>query len=93
MTDMAYSKNERSISTFISMGWIPVPAAHLAVVPCDLREHYVSHLDVQEPYFAGVIDDELLALLDVVAHQNAARLVSNGRLLDLHLQERPLPRS
>ena len=51
MTDMAYSRKERSISTFISMGWTPVsvPVAAVAAVDAHPGRMYVRHLDIQEP--------------------------------------------
>ena len=40
MTDMAYSRNERSISTFISMGWTPAGGP----LPSALGDVAVEHL-------------------------------------------------
>jgi hypothetical protein len=38
--------------------------------------------DVEEPHVAGVGLDEVLAALDVVAHEDREDLVGDGRLLD-----------
>src|SRR4051812_43729106 len=45
---------------------------------------------VQEPHIAGVAGDEVLAHLDVVAHQYRENLIGDGCLLDRDLQQSPL---
>ena len=60
MTDMAYSRNERSISTLISIGSIPGGRLRrhppLSCPGDHPRKVAYRHLDVQEPYFAGVVE-------------------------------------
>src|SRR5579872_4754696 len=105
MTDMEYSMNERSISSWISIGSMnpstvctPSAGAPLPLWPLvDARGVLVVLLlgmwswssDVEEAGVLGVGRDEVLALLDVVAHQDGADLVGEGRLLDADLQQRP----
>src|SRR5579875_3080113 len=43
--------------------------------------------DVEEADVAGVLGDEVLALLDVVAHEDAAGLVGQGGLLHVDPQQ------
>src|SRR3954470_16505883 len=50
----------------------------------------MGSLDVEEANVVGVADDELLAQLDVVAHQLGDHAIGDRRLLDVDLQERSL---
>src|ERR1700722_11628555 len=94
MTDMAYSRKERSISVWISIGSIPLGGSPGGSLPSSPGGRVMSLIavpsDVQESGVEGVGRYEVLALFDVVAHQDAARLVGEGRLLDVHPQQRPL---
>src|ERR1700743_2488350 len=96
MTDMAYSRKERSISSWISMGSmppkvVPVPSPSSGGggggVTSDMQS---LSSDVQEPDVAGVGGDEVLAGLDVLAHQDAAHLVGQGGLLDVDPEQGPV---
>ena len=50
--------------------------------------HLDSPLNVQEPDVAGVLLDELLAGLHLVAHELAHHTLGLGRIVDVHLQKR-----
>src|SRR4051794_6287415 len=90
MTDMEESRNDRSLSSWISMGSMPPkstaePSPSLSsggggvvslmrVVPSCARPS-----DVEEAHVLGVGLDEVLARLDVVAHQLGEDLVGHDR--------------
>src|SRR4051794_27241745 len=94
MTDMAWSRKDRSISSWISMGSMPATAVSpsssggsggftsvMSGVACS---------DVEESHVGGVGGDEVLAQLDVVAHEHGHHLVGERGLLDVDLEQRPL---
>src|ERR1700722_15708126 len=94
MTDMAYSRKKRSISVWISIGSIPLGGSPGGSLPSSAGGSVMSLIgrpsDVQESGVEGVGRYEVLALLDVVAHQDAAGLVGSRRFLYVHSQQRPL---
>ena len=56
----------------------------------EFRGACCSLINVQEPHVGGVGLDEVLAGLDVLAHQDGAHLVGQGGLLDADLEQRAL---
>src|SRR5438874_1476420 len=123
MTDMAYSRKERSISSWMAVGsidanpvvvpapssgppgpcggivslislprWGPNPSSSPAWRPRGAyggrRRDLPALSYVEEPHVIGVRRDEVLAQLDVVAHEDAAHLIGDGSFLDVDLQER-----
>src|ERR1039457_5840439 len=107
MTDMEYSMNERSISSWISMGSMnprtgtPPSSALCPFALCVLVEALRvvrfggmsgTSSDIEEARVLRVGLDEVPALLDVVTHQDGADLVGQRGLLDVDLQQRALGR-
>src|ERR1039458_8981393 len=108
MTDMEYSMNERSISSWISMGSMnprtgtpPPSSASCPFALCPLVDVLrvvrfggmsPTSSDVEEARVLRVGLDEVPALLDVVTHQDGADLVGQRSLLDVDLQQRALGR-
>src|ERR1039458_1879594 len=108
MTDIEYSMNDRSISSWISMGSMnprtvtpPLLSAPCPFALCPLvvvfrvvrRGAMLSgSSDVEEASVLCVGLDEVPSLLDVVSHQDRADLIGQRGLLDVDLQERALGR-
>src|SRR5688500_7820726 len=71
-TDMAYSRKERSISSWISIGSI---STRMSPSSPGGSASLIDASDVEEPNVVGVGDDEVLAALDVLTHEDRHDLV------------------
>src|SRR5580698_6109567 len=94
MTDIEYSRNERSISSWISMGSTKpstsvLPSSLGPGVRVSSPAAMISTVpsDVEEPDVLGVLLDEVPAELHVLAHEDRAHLVGRRRLLHVDLEE------
>src|SRR6266568_7843967 len=95
MTDMEYSRNERSISSWMSMGSMAAKPASPFPLPSSMVVSLICSpppLDIEEANVLGVRLDEVAAKLHIIAHQDRAHLVGDRRLLQLDLEEGPLGR-
>src|ERR1700733_11518957 len=100
MTDMEYSRKERSISSWISMGSmkpstadppppsppdLPLLSGPDAAVSGAMVSWSSAASDVEEAHVLGVLLDEVTPQLDVVAHEHRAHVVGQSGLLHVDL--------
>src|SRR6187431_2350588 len=97
MTDIAYSRNEFSISSWSAIGWIGSGGGVMlsSVIVSQFAFERgprwigspVSEVEVAD--VAGIGGDELAAARHVVTHQHRGDLVGESRFLDRDLQQGP----